>query len=56
MGPGHVTAEHAWHGRVRAAGIATAESPLRPGHGVDFLIEALRAATSRSVTVCALGR
>jgi purine nucleosidase len=56
MGPGHVTAEHA-HG---AGGLGQLELPppqiaLRPQHGVDFLIETLREAMPRTVTVCALG-
>jgi purine nucleosidase len=56
MGPGHVTAEHA-HG---AGGLGQLELPLpqiplRPEHGVDFLIETLRAAAPRSLTICALG-
>ena len=29
--------------------------PLRPGHGVDFIIDTLRAAAPGSVTLCALG-
>ena len=56
MSPGHITAEHA-HG---GSGLGQLELPpprvpLRPVHGVDFLIETLRAAAPRSVTVCALG-
>ena len=56
MSPGHITAEHA-HG---GGGLGQLELPpprvpLRPEHGVDFLIETLRAAVPRSVTVCALG-
>src|SRR5436190_3570259 len=56
MGPGHVTAEHA-HGTggLGQLELPAPRTPLRPQHGVDFLIETLRAAKSRSVTVCALG-
>jgi purine nucleosidase len=56
MSPGHITAEHA-HGD---GGLGQLELPpsrvgLRPEHGVDFLIETLRAAAPQSITVCALG-
>jgi len=30
-------------------------TPLRPGHGVDFLIDAIRAAPTRTLTLCPLG-
>jgi purine nucleosidase len=56
MSPGHITAEHA-HGD---GGLGQLELPppqaaLRREHGVDFLIETLRRAAPRSITVCALG-
>jgi purine nucleosidase len=56
MSPGHITAEHA-HG---GGGLGLLELPpprvpLRPEHGVDFLIETLRGTAPRSVTVCAVG-
>jgi purine nucleosidase len=56
MSPGHTTAEHA-HGD---GGLGQLELPppraaLRRKHGVDFLIETLRGAPPRSITVCALG-
>src|SRR5437773_2197939 len=56
MGPGHVTAEHA-HGTggLGQLELPAPQIPLRPQHGVDFLIETLRAAAPRSVTICALG-
>ena len=56
MGPGHVTAEHA-HGTggLGQLELPAPQIPLRPQHGVGFLIERLRAAAPRSVTICALG-
>ena len=56
MGPGHVTAEHA-HGTggLGQLQLPPPSIPLQPEHGVDFLIETLRAAKPRSVTICALG-
>ena len=56
IGGGAITAAHA-HGE---GGLGSLELPppqmaLRPAHGVDFLIETLRASAPRSVTVCALG-
>jgi purine nucleosidase len=56
MGPGHVTAEHA-HGTggLGQLELPTPQIPLQPQHGVDSLIETLRAAAPRSVTICALG-
>jgi purine nucleosidase len=56
MGPGHVTAEHA-HGTggLGQLELPAPQIPLQPQHGVDFLIERLRAAAPRSVTICALG-
>jgi inosine-uridine nucleoside N-ribohydrolase len=56
MGPGHVTAEHA-HGTggLGQLELPAPQIPLQPQHGVDSLIETLRAAAPRSVTICALG-
>ena len=56
IGGGAITAVHA-HGE---GGLGSLELPppqmaLQPAHGVDFLIETLRASAPRSVTVCALG-
>ena len=56
MGRSPVTAEHV-HG---ASGLGDITLPppriaLRPQHGVDFLIEALRAAGPGEITLCALG-
>ena len=56
IGGGAISALHA-HGE---GGLGSLELPppqmaLQPGHGVDFLIETLRASAPRSVTVCALG-
>jgi purine nucleosidase len=36
-------------------GLPEPAMPLRPGHGVDFIIDTLRAAAPGSVTLCALG-
>ena len=56
IGGSPITAEHA-HGK---SGLGELElppprAPARREHGVDFLIETLRGATPRSITVCALG-
>jgi purine nucleosidase len=52
----HIAAEHA-HGGSGLGGLELPppQTRLRPQHGVDFLIETLRAAEPRSVTICALG-
>ena len=51
-----VTAEHV-HGKTGLDGPALPEPtmPLDPQHGVDFIIDTLRAEPSHSVTLCALG-
>jgi inosine-uridine nucleoside N-ribohydrolase len=36
-------------------GLAEPAMPLRPQHGVDFIVDALRAAEPGSITLCALG-
>jgi purine nucleosidase len=36
-------------------GLPQPTMPLRPGHGVDFIIDTLRAAAPKSITLCALG-
>jgi purine nucleosidase len=56
MSTGHITAEHAHGGGgLGQLELPSPRVPLRPEHGVDFLIETLRAAAPRSITVCALG-
>jgi purine nucleosidase len=56
MSPGVVTAAHA-HGESGLGGLVLPQPALapRPEHGVDVLIEVLREAGPRSVTLCALG-
>ena len=56
ISPGVVTAEHA-HGERGLGGLVLPEPTLRrrPEHGVDVLVERLRRAAPRSVTICALG-
>jgi len=51
-----VTAEHV-HGRTGLDGVDLPEPkvPLQAQHGVDFIIETLRAAEPGSVTLCTLG-
>ena len=51
-----VTAEHV-HGETGLDGPSLPEPsvPLQPGHGVDYLIEALRGAGEGGVTLCCLG-
>ncbi|UEM03184.1 nucleoside hydrolase [Skermanella rosea] len=51
-----VTAEHV-HGRTGLDGPDLPEPTmaLRPGHGVDFLVETLMAAHDASITLCMLG-
>lgn len=51
-----VTAEHV-HGRTGLDGVDLPEPklPLQPKHGVDFIIETLRAAAPGSITLCTLG-
>ena len=51
-----VTAEHV-HGKSGLDGseLPDPEMPLQQQHGVDFIIETLRAAPAKSVTLCALG-
>jgi len=52
----HIAAEHAHGGSgLGSLELPPPQIPLRPQHGVDFLIEMLRAAKPRSVTICALG-
>src|SRR5437764_8590600 len=52
----HIAAAHADGGsRLRSLELPPPQIPLQPQHGVDFLIETLRAAKPRSVTFCALG-
>lgn len=50
------TAEHV-HGRTGLDGVELPDPkmPLRVKHGVDFIIETLRAAESGSITLCTLG-
>jgi purine nucleosidase len=56
MSPGHITAEHAHGGGgLGQLALPPPRVPLRPEHGVDFLIETLCAAAPRSITVCAVG-
>ena len=56
ISPGIITAEHA-HGDSGLGGLVLPPPALlpRPGHGVDVLVERLRRAAPRSVTICALG-
>jgi inosine-uridine nucleoside N-ribohydrolase len=51
-----ITAEH-FHGDegLGALALPAPSLPLRPRHGVDFIVELLRAAPAGSVTWCALG-
>lgn len=51
-----VTAEHV-HGRTGLDGVELPDPtmPLQATHGVDFIIETLRAAEPGSITLCALG-
>ena len=51
-----ITAEHV-HGGTGLHGLDLPEprAPLRPEHGVDYLVETLRAATPGTVTLCLLG-
>jgi len=51
-----ITAEHV-HGGTGLHGLDLPEptTPLRPEHGVDYLIEALRAAVPGEITLCLLG-
>lgn len=51
-----VTAEHV-HGKTGLDGPAMADPtmPLQPGHGVDFIVETLRAEAPGTVTLCPLG-
>lgn len=51
-----VTAEHV-HGRTGLDGptLPDPEMPLAPGHGVDFIIDTLRAHDAGTVTLCPLG-
>jgi purine nucleosidase len=51
-----VTAEHV-HGRTGLDGSNLPEpaSALRPGHGVDFIVETLRGQAPGTVTLCTLG-
>ena len=51
-----ITAEHV-HGASGLHGLDLPEpaTPLRPGHGVDYLVDALRAAPPGEVTLCLLG-
>ena len=51
-----VTAEHV-HGKTGLDGPDLPEPimPLQPQHGVDFLIDSLRAAPSGTITLCTLG-
>src|SRR5437763_12478028 len=56
MTPHVITAEHAHGGSgLGQLQLPAPTLPLHPQHGVDFLIETLRRAAPRSVTVCALG-
>lgn len=56
IGGGAITAAHA-HGDTGLGKLQLTPplAPLRPEHGVDFLVEALRRAPPRSITVCAIG-
>jgi len=56
IGGASITAEHA-HGDTGLGELELPppQIPMRPTHGVDFLIGTLRTAAPRSVTVCALG-
>jgi purine nucleosidase len=56
MSPGVITAEHA-HGESGLGGLVLPPPALLPRaeHGVDVVVEMLRRAAPRSVTVCALG-
>src|SRR5437868_5274466 len=56
IGGGAISAEHA-HGESGLGGLELPppQLALQPGHGVDFLVEALRTSPPRSITVCALG-
>jgi purine nucleosidase len=51
-----VTAEHV-HGRTGLDGVELPDPtmPLQAKHGVDFIVEALRAAEPGSITLCTLG-
>ncbi len=51
-----ITAEHV-HGDTGLRGLELPEpaTPVRPEHGVDFLIDALRAAAPGEITLCLLG-
>ncbi len=51
-----ITAEHV-HGDTGLRGLDLPEpqTPLRPGHGVDYLVDTLRAAAPGEVTLCLLG-
>ena len=51
-----LTAEHV-HGETGLQGLNLPEptAPLRPGHAVDYLIEAIRGAPVESITLCLLG-
>jgi len=51
-----ITAEHV-HGGTGLHGLDLPEPkvPLRPGHGVDYLVDTLRAAPPGEVTLCLLG-
>jgi purine nucleosidase len=51
-----LTAEHV-HGDTGLRGLQLPEptTPARPQHGVDYLIDALRAATPGEITLCLLG-
>ncbi|MES2664779.1 MAG: nucleoside hydrolase [Pseudomonadota bacterium] len=51
-----VTAEHV-HGKTGLDGPQMADPvmPLQPGHGVDFIIDTLRAEPAGTVTLCPLG-
>ena len=56
IGGGAITAAHAHgEGGLGSLDLPPPQMALQPVHGVDFLIETLRASAPRSVTVCALG-
>ena len=56
IGGGPITAEHAHgEGGLGELRLPPPQIALRAEHGVDFLVETLRGAAPRSITVCALG-
>ena len=56
IGGGSITAKHA-HGDTGLGELQlpSPQIPVQPAHGIDFLVDALRTAPPRSMTVCALG-